>query len=219
MRGIVALYLAALALGATLTASAAVAQRAAHIAVDLPPAGRRASEAPTIRSVGVLSDSRTRDLLNHGFPARLHYRLELWSSGGWFNDVLRDIEWDVIVRLTPLDRRYVVARIIGDRVTQLGSFDQFRDVETLLSAPFQPPMSPREDDTRMYYSAALDVEMLSVNDLDEVERWLRGELRPAVRGRRNPGTAITRGLRSLVVGLLGSENRHYEARTRTFVPE
>ena len=58
--------------------------------------------------------------------------------------------------------------------------------------------------------------MLSVNDLDEVERWLRGELRPAVRGERNPGTAITRGLRSLVVGILGGENRHYEARSRTF---
>jgi len=36
---------------------------------------------------------------------------------------------------------------------------------------------------------------MSLSDLDEVERWLRGELRPAVRGQRNPGTAIGRGLR------------------------
>jgi hypothetical protein len=72
---------------------------------------------------------------------------------------------------------------------------------------------------RVYYALALDVEMLSVNDLDEVERWLRGELRPAVRGQRNPGTALTRGLRALVVGLLGRENRHYEVRSRTFVPQ
>ena len=64
----------------------------------------------------------------------------------------------------------------------------------------------------------VDVETLSLNDLDEVERWLRGELRPAVRGRRNPGTALGRGLRTLAVRLLGSESRHYEARTGTFRP-
>jgi hypothetical protein len=49
-----------------------------------------------------------------------------------------------------------------------------------------------------------------------VERWLRGELRPAVRGEKNPGTALTRGVRTLVVRLLGGEKRHYEARSGTF---
>jgi hypothetical protein len=68
----------------------------------------------------------------------------------------------------------------------------------------------------MYYNAALEVEMLSVNDLDELERWLRGELKPATQGERSPGTALTRGVRSLVVRLLGSENRSYEVRSGTF---
>jgi hypothetical protein len=68
----------------------------------------------------------------------------------------------------------------------------------------------------VYYNAELEVEMMSVNDLDELERWLRGELRPAARGERNPGTAVTRGVRSLVVRLLGSENRRYQARSGTF---
>ena len=59
-------------------------------------------------------------------------------------------------------------------------------------------------------------EMLSLNDLDEVERWLRGELSPAVRGQRNPGGVLGRGLRTLFVRLLGAERRHYEVRSKTF---
>jgi hypothetical protein len=55
-----------------------------------------------------------------------------------------------------------------------------------------------------------------VSDLDEVERWLRGELRPAVRGQRNPGTAVTRGVRTVVAKLLGAEKRHYEERSGKF---
>jgi hypothetical protein len=194
------------------------AQGAPGLGIDIPGDGRSGSEPPLIRSMWVLSDSRTRDLLNHGFPARLHYRLELWSTGGWFNDLRSRMEWDVVVRQTPLDNRYEVARIVADRVTPLGKFQQFHDVEELLARPYPAPIAPPSGRARVYYDAVLDVEMLSVSDLDEVERWLRGELRPAMRGRRNPGTAITRGLRSLVVRLLGSGNRHYEARSRTFVP-
>jgi hypothetical protein len=63
---------------------------------------------------------------------------------------------------------------------------------------------------------SLDVQTLSVTDLDEVSRWLRGEVRPAFRGDRNPGTAFTRGLRSLTTRLLGGEQRGYTARTDTF---
>ena len=172
-----------------------------------------------MRSTTVLSDSRVRDLLHHGFPARLHYRLELWSTSGWFNDLLDRVDWNVIVRYNPIDGRYTVARLEADRVTPLGVFTQFAAVQTAIERPYQPPMRPPAVRERVYYNLVLDVEMLSVNDLDEVERWLRGELRPAVRGQRNPGTAITRGVRAFVVGLLGGENRHYEARTRTFVPE
>jgi hypothetical protein len=62
------------------------------------------------------------------------------------------------------------------------------------------------------------VRTLSVSDLDEVNAWLRGELRPAVSGERNPGTAISRGIRSLTTRLLGGEKREYVARSATFRP-
>jgi hypothetical protein len=56
-----------------------------------------------------------------------------------------------------------------------------------------------------------------VTDLDEVGRWLRGEMQPAVRGDGNPGTALGRGLRRLFVRLLGAERRNLQTRSATFV--
>jgi hypothetical protein len=159
-----------------------------------------------------------RDLLNHGFPARLHYRLELWSASGLFDDLRSQVEWDVIVRYNPLERLYSATRIEGERAAALGTFEQLRQVADVVAAPFQPAMRPPTRRQKYYYNVVLDVEMLSVNDLDEVERWLRGELRPAVRGEKSPGTAITRGARILVTRLLGGEQRHYEARSRVFRP-
>lgn len=191
-------------------------QRVDQLEVLLPPPERRGVEPPAIRSVGLLTDARTRDLLHHGFPARMHYKLELWTTEGWFDKMLQRREWDVIVRYIPLDRRYVISRIDGETVTTLGSLGELPEVQALLDRPHRPSMRAAPPGDRVYYNAELDVEMLSVNDLDELERWLRGEFRPATRGERSPGTAVTRGVRSLVVRLLGSENRRYRVRSGTF---
>jgi hypothetical protein len=210
----------AVALLAALGVTSAQTSREVRLELVLPSVGSRATEAPVVRSVNVLADSRMRDLLRNGFPARLHYRVELWSTKGWFDDVKAQTEWDVIVRYDALDQQFTVARIEGEKpVTWLGRYQKIEEAEQVLDRPFRPTIQAPSRKDRHYYHLALDVEMLSVNDLDEVERWLRGELRPAVRGKRNPGTALTRGLRTVIVKLLGGENRHYEARTPTFRPE
>ena len=207
-----------LAVRFAVAASPLLAQRDARLEIALPGDGARSQQAPVIRSSGVLANRRMRDLLNHGFPARLHYRLELWSASGLFDDLRSQVEWDVIVRYNPLERLYSATRIEGERAAALGTFEQLRQVADVVAAPFQPAMRPPTRRQKYYYNVVLDVEMLSVNDLDEVERWLRGELRPAVRGEKSPGTAITRGARILVTRLLGGEQRHYEARSRVFRP-
>lgn len=197
------------------------AQRDTRIEVALPPVGARGKEPPLVRSVSVFSDNRLRELLDHGFPARLHHRLELWSASGWFNDLKERTDWDIIVRFNPLERRYTAVRFVGDIEPgiSLGTFKSLSELEEALSRPYQPTLHAPTRRERYYYNATLDVEMLSVNDLDEVQRWLRGEFRPAVRGERNPGTALGRGVQELVVKLLGGEQRHYEARTGKFTPE
>ena len=122
------------------------------------------------------------------------------------------------MRHDPLDNTYRVARFAGDRVAQLGRYAEFHDAEAAVERMFRAPIAPRRRGRSYYYAASLDVETLSLSDLDEVERWLKGELRPAVRGQRNPGTAITRGMRTLVVRLLGGETQRYELRSPTFAP-
>ena len=195
------------------------AQRGARLQVELPPRGALGSEGPTVRSIGVLLDREIRSLLRSGFPARLHFRVELWSDEGWLNDLEASTEWDVIVRQDALDGSIQIARVPAEgEVTVLGRFASLAAAEEALARPFRAPVAPRSRRGRHYYTAVLDVQILSLSDLDEVERWLRGELRPAVRAPANVGTALTRGVRTLMVRLLGGERRHFEARTPTFRP-
>jgi len=192
------------------------AQRRTPLEMALPARNLLSTEGPVVRATGILGDRELRDLLRNGFPARLHYRIELWSAGGLLNDLEGTTEWDVIVRYDPLRKRFEVARLVGRQVTVLGEFEAVAEAQAAAERPFRAPIYAPRRGERYYYSAILDVEMLSLSDLDEVERWLKGELRPAVRGRRNPGTALTRGLRTLFVRLIGGERRHYEVRSGTF---
>lgn len=197
-----------------------MAQRRAEtrLEIALPPPTALAAEGPLVRGIGITSDARLADLLRNGFPARLHYRVELWSTGGWFDNLEGRHVWDMIVQYDPLDRRYRVAQIAGDHAMLIGEYDTLADTEAAVSRPYRVPLRPGDGRQRFYYNAVLEVETLSLSDLDEVERWLRGEFRPAVRGERNPGTALTRGLRTLLVRLLGGRKQQYQVRTGTFRP-
>ena len=185
----------------------------------LPPAQNAWGETPpSISSGGLLSDAAMRDLLANGFPARLHYRLERWSSGRWFDDLKAASEWDVILKYDVLGKKYQVVRVVNNKAQSLGEYPTADMADDAIEAPYRAGISLPKKGQRGYYNLLLDVETLSLSDLDEVNRWLRGELKPAVSGKKNPGTAVGRGLRTLVVRLLGGEKRHYEARTGTFRP-
>lgn len=192
------------------------AQSKAGIDVSLPVSAAPVFAGPVIRTANVIADSELRALLQNGFPARLHYRADLWSRSGWFDDVESSIEWDVFVRYEPLTKTYRISRHLGDRVETIGRFERYEDAQAALARPYLAPLPARRTRARQYYNVVLEVEVLSMSDLDELERWLRGELRPAVRGKRNPGTALGRGISTLAARLLGGEKRRYEQRTETF---
>ena len=206
---------ALVALCLTLGARAAPAQGSPRLDLALPAQEALLREGPTLRGTDLLADPQLRDLVRNGFPARFTFRVELWSTGGFFNDLTASTVWDVIVRYDPLDKVYQVVRIAGDRAVTLGTFAAVADAGVAVGRAVRVPLNA-PNRGRFYYNAVLDVEVLSLSDLDELERWLRGELRPAVSGRRNPGTALTRGVRTLVVRLLGGTRRHFETRTGTF---
>ncbi|HET7623138.1 MAG TPA: DUF4390 domain-containing protein [Gemmatimonadaceae bacterium] len=199
-----------------LFASPLAAQREARLEVSLPVDAELTRRAPAISAQNMLSDRRLEELLHSGFPARLHFKVELWSADGVFDALKSEAEWDVIVRYNPLERRYSAARIVREHAASLGSYASFDSVQAAVARPYRPSIRLPSGTGRHYYIVMLDVEMLSVNDIDEVERWLRGELSPAVRGERNAGTALSRGAKTLVTRLLGGRSQHYEARTRVF---
>ncbi len=192
------------------------AQRLPALAVSLPSLSRVSLEGPVVRATDMLAGARIRELLTAGFPARFHFRVELWSEGGWFNDIERRLEYDLLVRYIALEKVYEVVQVIEERPFSLGRFVRVEDAGSAIARPTRVPITAFQTRRSMYYLARLDVEVLSISDLDEVQRWLRGELRPAISGERNPGTALTRGFRTLATRLLGGEKREYEARTPTF---
>jgi hypothetical protein len=189
-----------------------------HVDVLAPPQNAWADESPSVASGGLLADAAMKDLLANGFPARLHYRLERWVSGRWFDDLKAATEWDVILKYDVLGKKYQVVRVVGGKPESLGDFAGVDDAAGAVEAAYKVAIPLPKKGQRGYYNLLLDVETLSLSDLDEVQRWLRGELKPAVSGKKNPGTAVGRGIRTLVVRLLGGEKRHYEARTGTFRP-
>jgi hypothetical protein len=202
---------------AAVMAAPASAQDSPRLDLTLPAQSALLREGPTVRGSDLMNDAQLRDLVRNGFPARFSYRVELWSSGGFFNSLAASTAWDVIVRYDPLEKVYEVVRIAGNQAVSLGKFPDVEDAGSAVGRPVRAPLNAPSR-SRYYYAATLDVEVLSLSDLDELERWLRGELKPAVSGRRNPGTALTRGVRTLVVRLLGGTKRHLEAKTPTFRP-
>lgn len=181
--------------------------------------GRPVSMSPVVSSQGVLSSGQLRSLVSNGFPARMHYKLEEWAVGKIFDNLKRTVEWDVVVRFDALAKTYQVYRLTGTQGTRLGNFSDFNSAVIAAEGPFITLMPPAKRGQRTYYSIVLEVESLSLTDLDEVEQWLRGELKPAIRGSRNPGTAVSRGLGTLFVKLMGGDKRRYEARSGKFTSQ
>ena len=207
------------ATAAMLGTSAAIAQADARLDVQLPTRAVGGTDGPSFTPRAVLASSDLRELLRGGFPARLHFRCELWRNDRFNNQLDAAVEWDMVVRFDQLNRKFEVYRVVGDRASRLGRFDTAEEAETLVEQPFRIKAPPMRRGTSYYYDSSLDIEVLSLSDLDEVERWLRGEVRPALRGERNPGTAVTRTVRSFFVKLLGGERRHYQTQTKPFRAE
>lgn len=188
-----------------------------RIEIQLPTA----STAAVIRLRNAIDGGRFEELLLNGFDVRVHLRGELWKSGRIFNDVVARAEWDMIVHFDQFDQTFEVARVNPDGVVApLGTYKRLEDAKAALSLPYAPPLRTPSRGESYYYGVQADIETLDLRDLDEVTRWLRGELAPAVQGRKNPGTALGRGLRTLVSRVMGGEVRRLEARSPSFtVPD
>jgi len=175
------------------------------------------SYPPLVAVRNVLAENDYDELLRNGFPVRMHIRAELWTVGRYFDDVRGRVEWDVILQYNVVEKSYEVARLVGDRVTALGSYRYFADARAASELAYLPALPAPKRGQKGYVLVQAGVQALEVTDLDELERWLRGEAQPAVRGKRSPASALTRGVRTLASRILGAEVRQLEARSPTLV--
>lgn len=193
------------------TSAMAAAQSRPEIDIRVTPQ----SFPPLVAVRNVLEERQFDELLRNGFPARLHVRAEIWTVGRYFDDVRGRAEWDVIVQYNVMEKSYEVARVVGDRVMPLGSYLRFADARAASELAYLPALPAPKRGQKGYVLVQAELQTLEVTDLDEVERWLRGEATPAVKGKRSPASALTRGVRTLASRILGGEVRQLEARSPT----
>ena len=164
-----------------------------------------------IQSTALLADGQFVGLMRSGFPLRLHYHLELWRSrSGWFDQFVTDFSWDAVARHDPLADDFVLLRSSGT-VTRYGSAD---DLERALEIPYRVNLTPKGTGN-FYFVCRLDVTTLNDADLEELTRYLKGDVGPAVSGGGNVGASLSRGAQRLLVRIAGLPRLTLEARSET----
>jgi hypothetical protein len=184
-----------------------------RLSISLSSGHETALDTPVVRAEHLLEDGVFDGALHNGFPVRYHFRLELWRKAFLFDHLQRDAEWDALVRLDPLTGEYDLIRS-GATVEHFTSVDR---VSRALATPFTVDLLPPPGTgVSYYYIATLDIESLSEGELKEVERWLRGDMGPAITPRGNLGDALASAARRLLVRFSGLPRRRLEARSGTF---
>jgi hypothetical protein len=186
-------------------------------------ASRVAAQGPTLavtRDAGVarvqatrlLDDGRFLDLMRSGFPLRLHFRLDLWRMrSGWFDRFITGVEWDAVARHDPLAEEFILIRT-GGTVTR---YNTTEDLATALAVPYRVSIDPRGDG-RFYLMGRLEVTTLNDTDLEELTRWLKGDVTPAVSGRESFGDALAHGAQRALVRIAGLPTLTLEGRSDVF---
>jgi hypothetical protein len=160
-----------------------------------------ATGAAELQLGGVLGDERFRDALAEGLPIRIRVVTELWRDG-FLDSQLSRVEWRATVLQDPLDGSFRLAASGGGAAREqvLGSV---AEIGRALEAAFTPPPPPVRPG-RHYYLATLEVETLSLSDLEELRRWLRGDLAAGIQeGRRGVEGALARGVGRFMQRALG----------------
>jgi hypothetical protein len=190
-----------------LCAGEVAAQSSLTVTSD-PNAGHRG----VLRVRDILADDELEDAIRSGLPLRLRFRVELWRDA-LFDDLISTEQWTAVLTFDPLSELYVV-RIRAD-APRARAFTDFAAARAVVETAYPVSLKPQRRG-RYYYTGSVDIETLSLSDLEELERWLKGELQPAVSGDRSLPGAIGQGARRLFIRVLSLPERRLEARSERF---
>jgi hypothetical protein len=185
----------------------------APAAAQGPPVSLRLEEGGAALVIGpVLADRELADAAGSGLPIRLRVRAELWRDK-FIDELTAESTWSIVLAFEPLSRRFFVRATTDDEASRV--FASFDAARAAVERAYLLRISPRREG-RYYYTASLEIETLSVSDLQELERWLQGDLRPAVGGDQSIPGALGDGAKRLLIRVLGVPSRRFEARTARF---
>lgn len=177
--------------------------------LQIRPASPEQGYLPIAEIEGVMLDGSLLEALQSGLPLRFRYRVELWEDR-FFDRLHETTETAFALSQDPIDRSYLLTLPHAER-----RFITVSQAERAIAGQLRVDIRPTRRG-RYYYLAHLEVETLSLSDLEELRRWLRGEVGPAVEGRNSPGGAVESGLRRVFVRVMGLPTRRVEGRSRTF---
>lgn len=165
-----------------------------------------------IRVGPVLGEPQLGRALRSGLPVRLRVHVELWRDG-FFDDLVGDASWTAVLLYEPIGEDYIVRTTASESVSR--RYSSYKAARTAVEGGITLPLAPGRAG-RYYYTATLEVETLSLSDLEELQHWLQGELRPAVGGEGSVTGALGEGFKRLLVRVLRLPTRRYDARSPEF---
>jgi hypothetical protein len=165
-----------------------------------------------VRVGAVLRGNEIEHAARAGLPVRVRVRVELWKDR-FFDQLVDSTSWLTYIVFEPIGEQFFVRSLpAGGGVRRYESFVAARQrVESEYAVSLRP-----RGNGRYYYTASLLVERLSLSDVEELERWLQGELQPAVSGERSLPNAIGQGAKRMILRLLDMPTRRYDARSEGF---
>jgi len=163
-----------------------------------------------IRIGNLFDDPGLADALHSGLPVRIRIVAELWKDR-LFDSQRGRGEWRASVIYDPLEQRYRVSIGAAPELP----VDSIGGLVKALQDGFSLPLMPDEKG-RYYYIGQVEVETLSLSDLEELQRWLKGDLASAVAGSEKVETAVGRGMRRVLVRMLGLPAKRFRVKTASF---
>jgi hypothetical protein len=191
------------------------AQTGLRVSVTLPAPEARTATGPVVSIENAFVDERSRELLQSGFPARVSVTVELWASRTLFDDLINYRTTERVVRYDGLSKSYRVAEPVGEEYRDVGRYSTLDSARASI-ARFSIPLPAPAGRRALYYTVQLTIETFNSNDLVEVQRWLNGEAQPALKGKKNPASALSRGFLTLFSRLLGGDVKRQRGRSGMF---
>ncbi len=166
----------------------------------------------TVEITDLLSDESLVDAVTSGLPLRIRLRIELWKDG-FFDSQKGQYEWRATVLFDPLTRRFRIQT--SDRAGAEVEVNTLEEARDLLQLTLNMPLRPRESGD-YYYSGGIEIETLSLSDLEELKRWLKGDLVPVVAGEGDVEGALAKGARRVLVRMLGLPAKRFPLQSPKF---